>query len=248
LIEPLNASLGGAVDVYVCTDQVRGALPKGIAAVRAINASSQDERARLCYEWVESLPGAPRYDFFVKSRPDFFFAHDFPDIRRVNQHRLHSRFRFANGIANLTSRHFSWDCCSEFCNGQPQNATGYMVDDMVYVVPRRIAPRAFAPAPALTRREQASRFKAPPTWIKRHFDHQEDAFTARLLVAGVLCEPLAVVGYPTRSNYRHELNDRCEDEEVGKTQCGEQRPIEEVNRDLSEWLASTAGAAVAPAR
>jgi len=226
-LRPLAKQLGRRPDVYVCTDKVVGMKPKEVTQVFKLSASNQFERAHLCYQ---SVATARKYDLYVKVRPDFHFLGDFPDVRGIDRDYVYTRFRTASGIAGLTSAHFSGDnMCSKSCGGSPADACGYMNDDMLMVVPSKLAGRVFMSDAEGQARLEAYGFGDPPGWVMLACCGPERQLTRKLISAGILTRPLAVVGYPVYTHWPHDQWALpCARMVVQKT-CGIELPIESVH-------------------
>jgi len=229
VLESIRSSLGSYPDVVVCADSIVGTLPPEVTRVVNVSTTDQFERARLCYEAVVALRP---YDLYIKTRPDFVFLGDLPDVAAMRPDCIHTRFRHAIGIAGLTSSHFSWDQCNHKCNGMPKTAVGYINDDMIWVVPSAVAAKVFAADSADGHWQDHLRM--PPRWLVAP-DTLELAFTKRLIGAGVVTEPLAVAGYPLNCRFNHKQSaSPCAKLPVAKDDCGEQRPMREVQELLRQ--------------
>jgi len=225
VLAPLAAQLGRSPAVFACTDQVVGSKPKEVTQVFAIRAPNQFDRAHVCYE---SVAATRRYDLYVKVRPDLYYLGNFPDVRGMRRDYLYTRFRSAQGIAGLTSEIFAWDRCAPRCSGSPQNSTGYVNDDMIMVVPSSLAKRVFMSEAEGSARLKAYGSKDPQGWPTTP-SFAEGLLTRKLISAGILTQPLRVLGYPLSSRYSHEHDALACATSVVHKKCGVSLPMETVH-------------------
>lgn len=142
--------------------------------------------------------GDVQYELFVRIRPDFFALSTLQTPRMALTHScLMVRFRSATSIKGLTSDHMSSCLCAgQCCNlfRVPRLMSGFVVDDMVAVAPRKLALAAFMGRGRNTTYPPPTGwpvFVAPEMW--------ENTLTKEWLQQGIPICPLAFRGLPMGS-------------------------------------------------
>jgi hypothetical protein len=219
------------VDVVVCIDRAVGQVPAEVSHVFELNARTQEERGHKCL--TELKHQNRRYEWLIKTRPDFMFYKPFPVMSSFHPGYVYTRFRFAGGISGLTSDHFSYDYCTPECNANPPGHHGYMNDDMVRVVPASLMDFAFYTDDDID--DEASKtHETPDTWITFPFRTHEAGLATFWLDRGILTMPLACPGYPRHGeghHHHHQLSLTCATKPV-KKKCVPDIPIERVHTTL----------------
>lgn len=228
VLGPLKRDFRGNVDVFVCTNEVAGHVPEEVTAAFTITLTThsqrvsgtsnstvgfsheQFDRTKACFSKVSTY--RKDYTYFMKVRPDFIFRTSIEDYSALRRDCMHTRFQRMWNIAGVRACHsqlISGRCPT--CNGQrglwKGLKFGWIVDDMVFVVPSELAKSTFMSSEEL---EQWSRHEFPNAehmshWVNKHAltgptATTEGLYTSALFMNKVPACPLCINGWPKASH------------------------------------------------
>jgi hypothetical protein len=248
VVGPLKRDFHERVDIFVCTNELSGAVPEEVTAAFTINvgghtsslslSQEQFDRSKACFSQV--LGFGRNYTYFIKVRPDFVFLTDIEDYSGLRRDCMHTRFQHVWNIAGLRRCHSQliFDRCHG-CNGRWKRSVvdasvprfGWIVDDMVFVAPFELAASVFISSEEI---RHWSGYEMPNRhrWIDHHGlkYSTEGQYTKALVMNKVPVCPLCINGWPKSSNRDwHEHEHECENANSTYA-CGRQ------SASVDEWI------------